>query len=87
MDYLAEAIKLVGSQSALARAFGLRPQAVQQWAAAPPDKVLKISEATGWRVSPHQLRPDLYPHPDDGLPSDRRGAPTPHPDETAREAA
>ncbi|EBE6237586.1 helix-turn-helix domain-containing protein [Salmonella enterica] len=26
------------------------------------------SECTGWRVTPHDLRPDIYPNPTDGLP-------------------
>lgn len=30
--------------------------------------VIAVSEAVQWQVTPHELRPDLYPHPDDGLP-------------------
>lgn len=33
------------------------------------EKVLAVCEAAGWQVSPHQLRPDIYPNPTDGLPA------------------
>lgn len=38
------------------------------------EKVIPICEATTWQVTPHELRPDLYPHPQDGLPEDMRCA-------------
>lgn len=38
----------------------------------PHDVVLRVAEATGWVVRPHEIRPDLYPHPDDGLPAHLR---------------
>jgi DNA-binding transcriptional regulator YdaS (Cro superfamily) len=34
----------------------------------PADWVLALSECAEWKITPHQLRPDLYPHKDDGLP-------------------
>ena len=34
----------------------------------PPEYVISISQAVGWRVTPHQLRPDIYPNPSDGMP-------------------
>ena len=36
--------------------------------------VLKVAQATNYQVTPHQLRPDLYPHPHDGLPEHLRSA-------------
>jgi hypothetical protein len=30
--------------------------------------VLNAAAATDWQVTPHDWRPDLYPHPDDGMP-------------------
>lgn len=39
----------------------------------PPAIVLPVCRADEWRTSPHQWRPDLYPHPDDGLPPELRG--------------
>lgn len=34
--------------------------------------VLVVSQAGEWEITPHQLRPDLYPHPQDGLPDHLR---------------
>lgn len=62
MTGIERAVKAKGSQSALARALGVKPQSVQEWVARgyPPGKrCLKIEEVTG--VSCHELRSDLYP--------------------------
>jgi DNA-binding transcriptional regulator YdaS (Cro superfamily) len=68
-DYLASTgIK----QVALAKRIGVPAVLVHQWAhnkrQIPADRVLSVSRATEWRVTPHQLRPDIYPNPTDGLP-------------------
>lgn len=45
--------------------------AVAQWVQGEPikaERVLEAAQATEWAVTPHDWRPDLYPHPDDGLP-------------------
>lgn len=54
----------------LAQAIGVSYQAVQRYIKdrVPAEKVIALCAADGWEVTPHQLRPDLYPHPDDGLP-------------------
>lgn len=67
-NYLNKAIQESGGVSALARAIGINSQAVSQWRSAPAERVLSISAATGWKVTPHKLRPDIYPNPRDGLP-------------------
>jgi hypothetical protein len=74
---LVTASKLAGSQASLARAVGVGPMHVTNWIkrGVPAGMVLKVSGAVDWRVTPHQLRPDLYPHPDDGLPEDKRRQP------------
>lgn len=57
-------LKVVGSQSELARLVGVKPQAVQQWVATgkvPPRRVIAVVRATGNRVTPHELAPDIYP--------------------------
>lgn len=62
--------KLV-TQRAIAKGLGITPQAVNQWfskSSIPPTFVLRVCELVGWRVTPHELRPDLYPNPNDGLP-------------------
>lgn len=45
--------------------------AVAQWVAGVPikaERVLDAAAKTGWKVTPHDWRKDLYPHPDDGMP-------------------
>lgn len=63
-------------QSRLARALGVKPQAVQQWVAAgrvPKHRVLSACRFVDFSVTPHELDPSLYPHPEDGIPVERRG--------------
>lgn len=38
----------------------------------PGEWVLALSESVNWKVTPHELRPDLYRHPEDGLPDELR---------------
>ncbi|MDY6798533.1 MAG: YdaS family helix-turn-helix protein [Pseudomonadota bacterium] len=35
------------------------------------EKALAVSEATDWQVTPHELRPDIYPNQSDGIPLER----------------
>lgn len=59
---IADAVLAAGSQSALARAVGVSPQAVQQWVDSgrvSHRKVLDVERATG--VSRTRLRPDVTP--------------------------
>jgi DNA-binding transcriptional regulator YdaS (Cro superfamily) len=73
-EALQKAIRRLGSQSALAASLDppLRPQAVQQWDKVPPERVIGVARATQFVVTPHELRPDLYPNPTDGLPAEHR---------------
>ncbi len=69
-----KAIQLAGSQSAMARAIGVKPAHVWNWlninkGVVPPQHAIPIAKATDWQVTPHELRPDIYPNPTDGLPS------------------
>lgn len=61
-----------GGKGRLAAALGVTPPSVHQWydgtRPLPADRVLAVSRATDWAVTPHQLRPDIYPNPTDGLP-------------------
>ncbi|EPE0615628.1 transcriptional regulator, partial [Escherichia coli] len=34
----------------------------------PAEEVIPACEALDWGVTPHELRPDKYPNPTDGLP-------------------
>lgn len=40
----------------------------------PAEYVIAISEAVNWRITPHAMRSDIYPHPSDGLPKFDRAA-------------
>jgi DNA-binding transcriptional regulator YdaS (Cro superfamily) len=70
---LQKAVSIVGLKP-LASAIDVKYQAVQNYlkSRTPAEKVIGVSEATEWKVTPHQLRPDLYPHPMDGLPDHLR---------------
>jgi hypothetical protein len=62
---------------ALATAAGLKHyQTAQQWDknCIPAQYVLPLCEASGWEITPHMLRPDLYPNADDALPMSMRVA-------------
>lgn len=70
---IADAVLAAGSQSALARAVGVSPQAVQQWVDSgrvSHRKVLDVERATG--VSRTRLRPDIYPS-DEAVPASSHG--------------
>lgn len=65
------------SQDEFARLVGVSQTMVSKWCRGirvSGDTVLKVSKATNWQVTPHELRPDLYPHPQDGLPEHLRSA-------------
>ncbi len=73
MNALTRAVTLLGSQVAMARAVGgtVKQQHVWKWLRSgrvPAEHVIGVSRATGWKVTPHQLRPDIYPNVHDGLP-------------------
>lgn len=34
----------------------------------PAETVIPIAATCHWKITPHDLRPDLYPNPDDALP-------------------
>lgn len=75
MNPIQHAAKTIGGQILLAKALRVTPQAVSQWihgTPVPVPRVIEISRLSGWQVTPHQIRPDVYPHPDDGLPDERR---------------
>lgn len=62
------ASNLFANRAALARLAGVTKQAVSGWRRIPADRVLAVSRATKWQVTPHAMRPDIYPNPTDGLP-------------------
>ena len=58
---------------ALSNALGMSRGAASQWTVVPSERVLDVCALLQWRVTPHELRPDLYPNPCDALPESMRG--------------
>ena len=69
---LRKAVELAGGQTALATKLGTRQSTVNSWLrrgrGIPADQVLDVAEAIDYQLTPHELRPDVYPYADDGLP-------------------
>ncbi|MFU0930868.1 transcriptional regulator [Kluyvera cryocrescens] len=63
-------LSVCGSQSELARRLGKNSQTVSAWFrnGVASTEVINASRALNWAVTPHELRPDLYPNPTDGMP-------------------
>ena len=65
MEGLQRAISHLGSQSALARAIGVKQQNVWGWLngsqRVPAEYAIPIEKATNGHVSRHEIRPDIYP--------------------------
>lgn len=78
MDGLSKAIDACGGMAALAKAVDVKSaQVVWNWksrGSVPAEMVIAICEAVAWEVTPHMLRPDLYPNADDALPASMRAA-------------
>lgn len=69
-----KAIEEAGSQAALARRLRMSVQRLANWRKRgfPAEHAIRVSKAVGWKVTPHELAPEMYPHPDDGLPHELR---------------
>lgn len=75
MKPLDRAIKIAGTGRELANKLGVTSMAISSWrhrndGVVPPDRVIPIFNLTG--VTPHELRPDLYPNPTDGIPPEHQ---------------
>ena len=72
---LKRAVKIAGGQSALAKLCGVRQPHIWNWLnrdnRVPAENALSVCKAVSWQVTPHELRPDIYPNPTDGLPADK----------------
>ena len=60
---LERAISSAGGVAALSARLGMKIQAVWQWKRVPAMRVLSVERETG--VPRHELRPDLYPPPEE----------------------
>lgn len=69
---LEKAIAIVGSQTALATACGIKQAHIWNWLnrdkRVPAEYVIPICKATKFKVTPHQMRSDIYPYRTDGMP-------------------
>jgi transcriptional regulator with XRE-family HTH domain len=67
------------TQDAVAKALGVSQGLVSHWLTGrrpvSAEHVLPLSAYTGFEVRPHDLRPDLYPFPSDGVPRERLAPP------------
>lgn len=81
-ESLQRAVDLAGGQASLARRVralvqGSKISQVHVWGwlnsvkckVPPAEVVIPIAEALEYRITPHELRADLYPNPSDGLPA------------------
>lgn len=65
-EALRRAVKEIGTQKGLADKLGVTQSVLWYWLekakhGCPGEYVLKIEEATGGKITRHELRPDLYP--------------------------
>jgi len=70
-EKLFRAINLAGGPKVIVARLGLKSSmAVSQWKARglPLERVIDLSRLTSWQITPHELSPKHYPHPNDGLP-------------------
>lgn len=66
-EALTEAVRIIGGNSAVAKIFDISREAVSQWERCPAERVLAVSDATGGKITPEALRPDIFrprPAPD-----------------------
>lgn len=71
MSALQRIIEIKKTQAAVAAVVGARQQVVGHWLrdGVPAKHVLALCTDIAFEVTPHELRPDIYPHPEDGLPA------------------
>ncbi|WP_265495107.1 transcriptional regulator [Providencia heimbachae] len=62
----------LANQSEIARRLGTKPQTVNLWFknGVPAQKVLSLCECLAWYITPHEIAPEIYPNPYDGLPNE-----------------
>lgn len=65
-------IEAAGTATALSKKARISVQRITNWRTRgiPGDQVLPLSRAVDFEVTPHQISPEMYPNPTDGLPID-----------------
>ncbi|WP_369123376.1 transcriptional regulator [Marinobacter salarius] len=75
---LERAIEIKGGQTPLAAACGITQPYVWNWlnrdGRVPAEYALSVCRAVDFGVRPHDLRPDIYPNPNDCVPDQYRSA-------------
>lgn len=71
-----KAISKAGTQSEFAQIIPKGKQVtIAKWISrgrVPAERVIDVCAAINYQVTPHEIRPDIYPHPYDALPADLR---------------
>lgn len=60
-------IERIGGARVVARILKVTRQAVIQWSEVPVEHVLILARRSPNPITPHEMRPDFYPHPLDGV--------------------
>jgi DNA-binding transcriptional regulator YdaS (Cro superfamily) len=61
--HITKAIEILGSQTALAKACGVKQQYVFKWLRMkqlPAERVIQIEKATNGKINRYEMRPDLW---------------------------
>lgn len=70
-NFLKDRVTGLMSLTDIGKHFDISSQAVGKWflkGNVPPERVLPLCALLNWSVTPHELRPDIYPNPTDYLP-------------------
>lgn len=65
-DIVDKIVRKAGGASKLAQTLGIKGPSIYSWKRVPADRVIAISQITG--ISPHEIRPDVFPAPLKGSP-------------------
>lgn len=67
-EALKKLISISGGQTKLAKLCGVTQKHVHYWLKKriPAERVIMLEKISNGRVKRHELRPDIYPPPDDG---------------------
>jgi DNA-binding transcriptional regulator YdaS (Cro superfamily) len=74
MNTIEKAIMAAGGVRAIAAALGMSGWGVRKWVhdGIPAKHIIWLSRQGRWQVKPHEIAPDIYPYPGDGMPRGKR---------------
>lgn len=76
-SFVRKCVEYAGNMTVLAKHIGVTPVAVKKWVDSgeiPSNRVIQLCQSVDWVVTPYQIRPDLYPYPDDAVPPQLRNS-------------